>query len=87
VKLQKCGGIGEALDTLAAARAHGMKAQLGCMIESSLGIAAAAQIAPLFDWVDLDGNLLIQDDPFLGHPVKDGRIVLRDAPGVGAEPV
>jgi L-alanine-DL-glutamate epimerase-like enolase superfamily enzyme len=86
VKLQKCGGIQEALRVLEALRAHGMKAMLGCMLETSLGIAAAAQIAPLFDWVDLDGNLLLADDPFVGHPVVDGRIALSDAPGLGVSP-
>jgi L-alanine-DL-glutamate epimerase-like enolase superfamily enzyme len=83
VKLQKTGGIDEALRTLAALRAHGMKAMIGCMIETSLGIAAAAHIAPLFDWVDLDGNLLLANDPFEGHPVVGGRICLGDAPGLG----
>jgi L-Ala-D/L-Glu epimerase len=83
VKLQKCGGIAEGLRAISTARAHGLKIMLGCMIETGLGIAAAAQLAPLVDWVDLDGNLLLKTDPFDGHPVKDGRIVLRDLPGLG----
>ena len=86
VKLQKCGGVAPALRMLATARALGMKAMIGCMIESALGIAAAAQIAPLFDWVDLDGNLLLARDPFRGHPVVGGRIALTEAPGLGASP-
>jgi L-alanine-DL-glutamate epimerase-like enolase superfamily enzyme len=52
-------------------------------IESSLGIAAAAHLAPLADYVDLDGNLLLANDPFVGHPIHDGRIRLRESPGLG----
>ena len=87
VKIQKCGGIWEAMRMIAAARAHGMKVMLGCMIETSLGIAAAAQIAPLADWLDLDGNLLLAADPYRGHPVINGRIVLNEKPGLGVEPL
>jgi len=85
VKLGKCGGLAATLDAIAAARAHGLKVMIGCMVESSLGIAAAAQLAPLCDWVDLDGNLLLAGgaDPFPAHPVVGGRIVLGDGPGLG----
>ena len=85
VKLGKCGGLAATQDAIAAARAHGLKVMIGCMVESSLGIAAAAQLAPLCDWVDLDGNLLLAEggDPFPGHPVVEGRIVLGAGPGLG----
>jgi len=83
IKLMKCGGLGEALRMIAVARALGMKVMLGCMIESSLGITAAAHLSPLVDTADLDGNLLVENDPFVGATVQAGRIVLPDAPGLG----
>jgi L-alanine-DL-glutamate epimerase-like enolase superfamily enzyme len=83
VKLMKCGGLGEALRLIAVARAHGLRVMLGCMIETSLGVTAAAQLAPLADAADLDGNLLIANDPFEGVKVARGRLVLPDAPGLG----
>jgi L-alanine-DL-glutamate epimerase-like enolase superfamily enzyme len=83
IKLMKCGGLSEALRMIATARAHGMKVMLGCMIESSLGITAAAHLSPLADTADLDGNLLLETDPFLGATVKAGRLVLPEAPGLG----
>ena len=83
IKLMKCGGLGEALRMIAVARALGMKVMLGCMIESSLGITAAAHLSPLADTADLDGNLLIENDPFVGATVESGRIVLPDGPGLG----
>lgn len=83
IKLMKCGGIGEALRMIATARAHGMQIMLGCMVESSLAITAAAHLSPLVDFADLDGNLLITDDPFLGATVERGRLVLPDLPGLG----
>jgi L-alanine-DL-glutamate epimerase-like enolase superfamily enzyme len=86
VKLQKCGGIREALRIIETARACGLKVMLGCMVETSLGIAAAAHLGPLTDWLDLDGNLLIAADPFRGHPVVEGRIRLGDGAGLGVEP-
>ncbi|WP_043427633.1 dipeptide epimerase [Cystobacter fuscus] len=86
VKLQKCGGIREALRIIETARACGLKVMLGCMVETSVGIAAAAHLGPLADWLDLDGNLLLAADPFQGHPVVDGRIRLGDGPGLGVEP-
>ncbi len=86
IKLMKCGGIGEAMHMIAVARAHGLKVMLGCMIESSLAITAAAHLAPLVDYVDLDGHLLIKDDPFVGAIVEKGRLVLPTGPGLGVEP-
>jgi len=83
IKLMKCGGIGEALRMIAVARAHGMQVMLGCMVESSLAITAAAQIAPLVDHADLDGALLVADDPFRGATITGGRIRLPEAPGLG----
>jgi L-alanine-DL-glutamate epimerase-like enolase superfamily enzyme len=83
IKLMKCGGLGEALRMIHVARAHDMKIMLGCMVESSLAITAAAHIAPLVDFADLDGNLLITNDPFEGAEVRNGRLVLPSAPGVG----
>jgi L-alanine-DL-glutamate epimerase-like enolase superfamily enzyme len=83
IKLMKCGGLAEALRMIAVARALGMKVMLGCMIESSLAITAAAHISPLVDTADLDGNLLIDNDPFVGATVEAGRIVLPDSPGLG----
>jgi len=65
------------------ARACGLKIMLGCMIESSVGIAQAAQLAPLVDWLDLDGHLLIANDPFEGIGGAAGRLTLTDTPGLG----
>ena len=86
VKLAKCGGIRGALAMVHAARAHGMRLMLGCMVETSLGIAAAAHISGLFDFLDLDGAMLLVDDPFNGPVYEEGLILLPDAPGLGAEP-
>ena len=83
VKLAKCGGIRGALRMVHTARALGMMTMLGCMVETSLGIAAAAQISGLFDFVDLDGAMLLADDPFGGVGYENGRILLSDAPGLG----
>ncbi|MGB5159716.1 MAG: dipeptide epimerase [Thermoanaerobaculia bacterium] len=86
IKLMKCGGLGEARRMIAVARAHGMQVMLGCMVESSLAITAAAHLSPLVDFADLDGNLLITDDPFVGAIVKGGRLVLPEEPGLGVRP-
>ena len=86
IKLVKCGGIRSALAMIRLARALGLRVMLGCMIESSLGIAAAAAIAPLVDFVDLDGHLLLKSDPWRGLGATDGRLVLPDRPGLGVEP-
>lgn len=87
VKLAKCGGIAPALKIIATARAHGLKILLGCMIESSLGIAAALAIAPLVDWIDLDGSLLVANDPFGGLELEEGRLLLPEGPGLGVAPL
>jgi len=86
VKLAKCGGIRRALEMVHTARAHGMLVMLGCMVETSLGISAAAQISGLFDFVDLDGAMLLADDPFQGPVYENGRILLSEEPGLGVEP-
>lgn len=83
IKLMKSGGIQEALRMIWMARSLGMKIMLGCMIESSCAISAAAHISPLVDWADLDGNLLIANDPFSGVTVKNGKLMLNDRPGLG----
>jgi L-Ala-D/L-Glu epimerase len=83
IKLSKCGGLREALRMIAAARAHGMLVMAGCMIESSLGITAAAHFAPLLDCADLDGAALLANDPFAGATIAGGRIELPSAPGLG----
>lgn len=85
IKLVKCGGTLAAREVITFARCHHLDVMLGCTVESSLGIAAAAHLAPLADYVDLDGNLLLSNDPYTGHPVVDGRIALRDAPGLGVD--
>ncbi len=87
VKLAKCGGIRRALAQIHTARAHGMLVMLGCMVETSLGIAAAAQLSGLVDFVDLDGAMLLADDPFAGLGYENGRILLPDGPGLGVERV
>jgi L-alanine-DL-glutamate epimerase-like enolase superfamily enzyme len=86
IKLSKCGGIREALRMIHAARALGLQVMLGCMIESELGIAQAAQLGSLADHIDLDGHLLISSQPYRGLGLRDGRLVLSDGPGLGVEP-
>ncbi len=83
IKLAKCGGIREAVRMAHAARALGAGVMLGCMVESGLGISAAAQLASLCDHVDLDGNLLLEQDPWPGVELLDGVQLPADAPGLG----
>lgn len=83
IKLAKCGSLREALRMIAIARSHGMMVMVGCMIESSLGITAAAQVTPLVDIVDLDGAALLRDDPFSGATITGGQLSLPEAPGLG----
>ncbi|MCP4707696.1 MAG: dipeptide epimerase [Planctomycetes bacterium] len=85
IKLMKSGGLQEALRMIGMARSLGMKIMLGCMVESSCAISAAAHISPLVDWADLDGNLLISNDPYRGVTVADGKLILNDKPGLGIE--
>ncbi len=85
IKLQKNGGLAKAGKLIRAARAKKMKIMLGCMIESSVGITAAAHISPLVDWNDLDGNVLISNDPFTGVLNRNGTLTLSDQPGLGVE--
>lgn len=86
IKLSKAGGIREAYRMIAIARSLGMRVMLGCMIESSLGIAAAAQLAPLVDYIDLDGHLLLANDPYEGIGGTAGRLTLTERPGLGVGP-
>jgi L-Ala-D/L-Glu epimerase / N-acetyl-D-glutamate racemase len=86
VKLAKCGGLREAIRMVHAARALGLGVMLGCMIESELGVAPAAQIASLVDWVDLDGHLLLADRPFIGLALEEGRVLPSRSAGLGVEP-
>ena len=83
IKLMKCGGITPALAMIEEARRAGMKVMLGCMIETSIGITAAAHLSPLVDYADLDGNLLVTNDPFTGVTVQNGKLVLPDGAGLG----
>jgi L-alanine-DL-glutamate epimerase-like enolase superfamily enzyme len=83
IKLMKCGGLGEAVRMIHVARAHGMQIMLGCMVETSMAVTAAAHVAPLVDFVDLDGNLLVTNDPFIGATVDAGKLILPSEPGLG----
>lgn len=83
VKLDKCGGIQQALRMIYVAQSLGFKTMLGCMVSTSVSVTAAAHLSPLVDYADLDGNLLIANDPFRGVLVKHGKLVLPDGPGLG----
>ena len=83
IKLSKSGGIREAVRMAHAARALGLRVMLGCMLESGLGISAAAQVASLCDHVDLDGNLLLAHDPWPGVEFREGVQIPSDEPGLG----
>ncbi len=85
IKLMKSGGIRHALQMIHVARAHNLKIMLGCMIESSLAITAAAHLTPLVDYADLDGHLLIDNDPYRGVTVEQGKLILPDKPGLGVQ--
>ena len=86
VKLDKSGGMLEAYRMIGLARALGMKTMLGCMVSSSVSVTAAAHLSPLVDYADLDGNLLISNDPFHGVRVEKGRLILPTKPGLGLTP-
>jgi L-alanine-DL-glutamate epimerase-like enolase superfamily enzyme len=83
IKLAKCGSLREALRMIATARAHHMMVMVGCMIESSIGITAAAHFTPLVDIVDLDGAALLSNDPFAGAGIAGGQVTLPSGPGLG----
>jgi L-alanine-DL-glutamate epimerase-like enolase superfamily enzyme len=85
LKLSKCGGLREALKMIATARSHGMLVMAGCMIETSLGITAAAHLAPLLDYADFDGAALLSDDPYVGATIDAGVIKIPSAPGLGVD--
>lgn len=86
IKLDKSGGMLEAYRMIQIAKAMGMKTMLGCMVSSSVSVTAAAHLSPLVDYADLDGNLLIANDPFHGVRVEKGKLVLSDKPGLGLTP-
>ena len=79
----KCGGMLAAYKMAVMARQMDMKILIGCMTETSCAVSAAAQLSPMVDWADLDGNLLISNDVYEGMTVVDGKIVLPDRPGIG----
>jgi len=83
VKLMKCGGMREAHKMIELAHALNMKTMIGCMTETSCAVSAAAQLSPLTDWADLDGNLLITNDLFEGIKIINGKVTLNDRPGIG----
>lgn len=85
IKLMKCTGMHEAYQMAVLARALGMKVMLGCMTETSCAVTAAAQLSPIVNWADLDGNLLIANDLFDGIKIVDGKVTIPDRPGIGVE--
>lgn len=85
IKLCKCGGLTPARRMIATAREHGLQVMVGCMTESSVGISAAAQLAPLLDYADLDGAVLLAGDAAEGVCVEQGTVKLLDAPGLGIQ--
>ena len=86
IKLVKCGGLRAGMQMIHTARACGLKIMLGCMIESSVLISAAAQLSPLADYADLDGNLLISNDPFRGVTIdSQAKLILPQAAGIGLQ--
>jgi len=87
VKLDKCGGIQESLRMIYMTRALGMKVMFGCMVSSSVSVTAAAHLSPLIDYADLDGNLLIANDPYIGVTVEKGKLILPNGPGLGLKAV
>ncbi|MEC9474747.1 MAG: dipeptide epimerase [Candidatus Neomarinimicrobiota bacterium] len=83
IKLMKCGSLFEAIKMVNMARERDMQIMLGCMIESSVAITAAAHISPLVDYADLDGNLLIKNDPYRGVAIENGKLILPSSNGIG----
>lgn len=87
IKLMKSAGLREATQMIHTAKALKMKVMIGCMIESAVGISAAAQLSPMLDYCDLDGNVLISNDPFDGCRNIKGRLELTEKAGLGVEPL
>jgi L-alanine-DL-glutamate epimerase-like enolase superfamily enzyme len=87
IKLMKCTGMCEAHKMLNLARSLDMKVMVGCMTETSCGVSAAAQLSPRVDWADLDGNLLISNDPFKGIEIENGKVILQNSPGIGVRKI
>ncbi|GAC1631695.1 MAG: dipeptide epimerase [Ktedonobacteraceae bacterium] len=85
IKIMKCGGLLPALQMIHLARGHNLLVMMGCMIESSIAITAAAHLSPLLDYADLDGHLLIDNDPYQGVQILDGKLVLPSEPGLGLQ--
>ncbi len=83
IKLMKSTGLREAHKMITVARALDMKVMIGCMTETSCAVSAAAQLSPLVDWADLDGNILISNDIFEGVKVVEGKVTLNELPGIG----
>jgi L-alanine-DL-glutamate epimerase-like enolase superfamily enzyme len=83
IKLMKSGGLREALRMIHVAKAMGLRVMLGCMLETSVAVTAAAHLSPLVDYADLDGHLLIENDPYSGVGVVEGKLVLPQRPGIG----
>jgi L-alanine-DL-glutamate epimerase-like enolase superfamily enzyme len=86
VKLDKAGGILESLRWIEMARASNLKVMIGCMVSSSCSVTAAAHLSPLVDYADLDGNLLVANDPWAGVKVEKGKLLLPKGPGLGLTP-
>ena len=87
IKLMKSTGMHEAYKMITLARALDMKVMIGCMTETSCAVTAAAQLSPLVDWADLDGNLLISNDCFDGLKIVEGKVTLPYTPGIGVTPL
>ncbi len=83
IKLMKCGGIREGYKMVQMARERELEIMLGCMIETSVAITAATHLSPLVDYADLDGHILISNDPYYGATVEEGKLILPDGPGLG----
>ena len=83
IKLMKSGSVMEAFRMINLAKSYNLKVMLGCMIESSCGISAAVHLSPLADYIDLDGHLLLEDDPFSGLQIEDNKIIPSFEAGLG----
>ncbi len=86
IKLMKCGGLTNARKMVELSQKYGFDIMMGCMLETSVGISAMAQLGSFARWLDLDGNVLIADDPYLGVGNVGGKMILNDKPGLGVQP-